>query len=137
MLKQFRVSTTIDAPAERVWRFLIDTHTWHKWGPSVKKVKCFQRYISKEAAGQVLTPLGIWLPFQIQRFEAPHYWDWRVAGVNATGHRVEPIGKKRCSLTFTVPWWSAPYLLICRQALTRIRRTIEQYGWSDDDLLAS
>jgi hypothetical protein len=128
MLNHFRVSTTIDASAERVWRYLTDTHTWHQWGPSVKKVRCVQRYISEGAAGQILTPLGIWLPFQIQQFEAPHFWDWRVAGVSATGHRVEPTGENRCLLTFTVPWWSAPYLLICRQALARIRQTIERYG---------
>jgi hypothetical protein len=64
--------------------------------------------------------LGIWLPFYITTFEDGRYWDWRVAGLAATGHRVDPLGSRRCRLSFTVPAWAIGYGIVCRRALTHI-----------------
>ncbi len=66
------------------------------------------------------------MPFVVGIVEPESYWDWRVAGVAATGHRVEPLGPNRCRLTFTVPGWAFGYGLVCRLALMRIDRLLMQ-----------
>jgi len=48
-----------------VWDLVTDTTQWPRWGPTVKAVRTSQRYISKSSEGQVLTPLGLWLPFVV------------------------------------------------------------------------
>jgi hypothetical protein len=35
---------------------------------------------------------------------------------------VEALGPDRCRVGFGVPWVAAPYLLVCRAAIIRIRR---------------
>jgi hypothetical protein len=59
-------------------------------------------------------------------FEPVRYWDWRVGGITATGHRVDPLGPHHCRLAFTMPRWAAPYRVICRAALKRIERLLAQ-----------
>jgi hypothetical protein len=44
---------------------------------------------------------------------------WKVAGVSATHHRVEPVGGGT-RVTIAVPWWAAAYLTVCSIALHRI-----------------
>jgi hypothetical protein len=90
-----------------------------------------QRLIAAGLRGRVRTPVGIWLPFQIVTFEPECYWDWRVGGVTATGHRVAPLGPHRCRLTFTVPMWAAPYGGVCRAALKRIERLVAETATDD------
>ncbi len=111
-----------DVPSARVWRLITDTQTWPVWGPSVRAVDCQDRYIRAGSRGRILTPVGLWLPFVVGAFEPGSYWDWRVAGVPATGHRVESVGSNRCRLTFSVPAWAFGYGLVCRLALLRIDR---------------
>lgn len=115
-----------DVPSTRMWRLITDTRTWPLWGPTVLKVDCADRYIRAGSIGRVCTPLGVWLPFVIGAFKPQSYWDWRVAGVTATGHRVESVGPNRCRLTFTVPAWAFGYGLVCRLALLRIDRCLKQ-----------
>ena len=74
---------------------------------------------------------GVSLTFAVTSFEEGSFrdgcdekgraWSWAVAGVAATGHRVgaAPGG---CLVTFSVPWWAPPYLLVCAVALRRIDR---------------
>ena len=118
------VGTHIDAPVSRVWRLMTDTQTWTHWGPSLKEVDSPQRFIRAGLTGRIRTPFGIWVPFIIDRFEPEHYWDWRVGGVAATGHRVDPRGPDQCRLTFTVPVWAAGYTVVCRVASNRIKRLL-------------
>lgn len=118
------VGTHIDAPASRVWRLTTDTPSWTRWGPSVREVDSPERFIRAGLTGRIRTPFGIWVPFTIDTFEPEHYWDWRVGGVAATGHRVNPRGPDRCRLTFTVPVWAAGYTIVCRVALNRIKRLL-------------
>ena len=117
-------SQMLDAPAESVWRLITDTRSWPRWGPTVTAVDCPERYIREGSTGRVRTPLGIWLPFTVERFEPEHYWDWRVGGVAATGHRVKPLGQQQCELAFTVPYWAFGYGVVCRAALKRIERLL-------------
>jgi len=121
-------SKPLEAPVDRVWRLITDTQTWHRWGPSVRAVDCDDRFIRSGSSGRIRTPVGVWVPFVVESFEPESYWDWRVAGVPATGHRVEPVGPNRCRLTFTVPVWAFGYGLVCRLALMRIDRLLIQAG---------
>ncbi|MGB5248977.1 MAG: SRPBCC family protein [Gammaproteobacteria bacterium] len=122
----FSTTTEIAAPAARVWSILIDTHLWPVWGPSLRRVRSAGRFIDATTTGRLQTTPGIWLSFEIDRFEDGRYWSWRVAGVPATGHRVESLGRHRCRLSFEVPMLAAPYLAVCRVACRRIRAMAER-----------
>jgi hypothetical protein len=121
---EFAVSRTLGATVDRVWRLIIDTQMWTQWGPSVRAVQCQDRFVREGSVGRIQTPLRIWVPFVVDRFEPFSYWDWRVAGIPATGHRVEPEGGRRCRLSFTFPTWAAPYAFVCQLALKRIDRLL-------------
>lgn len=119
------VSRILNAPVDRIWHLIIDTQTWTRWGPSVRNVQCRDRFIRQGSIGRIQTPLRIWVPFAVDRFEPFSYWDWRVGGIPATGHRVEPEGYHRCRLSFTFPKWAAPYALVCQLAMKRIERLLD------------
>jgi uncharacterized protein YndB with AHSA1/START domain len=38
-MKAFEASTTIHAPAERVWAVLVDTAAWPEWDPSCERIE--------------------------------------------------------------------------------------------------
>ena len=116
----------LDASAAQVWMLITDTFTWPDWGPSVRAVDCRQRFIRENSRGRIQTPLGFWLPFRVTTFEPESYWDWRVAGVAATGHRIVPLGNQRCRLSFTAPAWAFGYGPVCRLALMRIDRLLRR-----------
>jgi hypothetical protein len=69
----------------------------------------------------VRTVLGAWLPFEVTEFTEGRSWRWRVAGLPATSHLVEPR-PGGCRVTFGVPFAAAPYALVCQEALRRIER---------------
>jgi hypothetical protein len=69
---------------------------------------------------------GLWVPFEITQWREGSFWSWKVLGLPATGHRVEPLPHGRCSLAFTVPMVAAPYLLVCRSAIERIERILTE-----------
>ena len=121
-----QVSKLIHAPIEVVWEVLIDTRQWPIWGPSVKAVSCSQRYITAGLQGQLKTVVGLWTNFEITDFEPQRYWHWKVAGIPATGHRLEKRGESSCELIFEMPFVALPYALICRQAANRIAKLAEQ-----------
>jgi uncharacterized protein YndB with AHSA1/START domain len=114
----------LDAPAGRVWHLITDIRSWPRWGPSVRAVECRDRFIRAGSTGRIRTPFGFWVPFVIEDFEPERYWDWRVGGIAATGHRVEPRGLGQCELSFSVPIWAAGYGVVCRAALARIERIL-------------
>jgi len=115
----------IAAPASVAWRLLVDTHEWPRWGPSVRAVAAPARCIGPGVHGRVQTAAGLWLPFQITDWRPERYWAWRVGGVAATGHGVEPIDPRRCRVCFLIPRWAPFYRPICRQALRRIAALAE------------
>ncbi|MEM9489338.1 MAG: SRPBCC family protein [Myxococcota bacterium] len=125
MTRSFAIRHAIAAPAERVWMLLTDTEFWPRWGPSVVAVDCAQRFIERGSTGRVKTALGAWLSFAITEYEPDCYWRWRVAGIPATGHRVEPLGRQRCRLLFEIPIIAAPYAAVCHVASRRLARLAE------------
>ena len=119
-------SIEIQAPAAAAWELLTDTRRWSQWGPSVVEADCDGHLIGPGSVGWVQTIVGLRLPFRITEFEAGRRWCWEVAGIPATGHRVEALGPDRCRVVFEVPLLAAPYLTVCRLAGLRIRRILEE-----------
>jgi hypothetical protein len=113
----------VDAPAPLVWGLLADPARWPSWGPSVRRATIDADRLGLGVTGSVATVLGVTVPFEVTAFEPGRRWAWRVSGVAATDHRVEALGPDRCRVGFGVPWVAAPYLLVCRVAIARIRRT--------------
>lgn len=114
------VAIEIAAPPEKVWDLLVDTKCWAQWGPSITEVECQERYIRLGSRGWVRIPLGVWIPFEITDFDPERRWGWRVLGMPATGHRLEPIDARRTKLIFELPPLAFPYALVCRLAGKRI-----------------
>ena len=114
------------APAPAAWKLLTDTSRWPEWGPSVSRVESAEQQIGPGSTGRVLTTFGVWLPFRVTEFVAGQRWGWEVAGIPATGHRVESLGPDRCRVVFEVPLLATPYLAVCRLAAQRIRSILEQ-----------
>lgn len=124
-LFQLALTRTIAADAALVWDILTDTRLWPEWGPSVVAVDHEGSHIHAGSTGWVKIPIGTWLFFRVTDFDPGHAWKWRVSGVPATGHRVEPLSPGECSLTFEVPSVAAPYLTVCKRAADRIARLAE------------
>ena len=120
--RPFRASAEALAPAATAWEILTDTTLWSSWGPSVRSVRCDERWLNAGVTGAVQLSIGPWLSFVIERFEPPFYWDWRVAGLHATGHRIEALGASRCRISFEFSAWAAPYYPVCRIAAVRVAR---------------
>ena len=119
-------SLDITAPASTAWHLLIDTRAWPHWGPSLRAVDSPRRLIGPGVQGRVQTAPGLWLPFEITDWEPDRAWSWRVAGLPATGHRVEPLAAERCRVRFLIPHWAPFYRPVCRAALRRIAALIRQ-----------
>jgi uncharacterized protein YndB with AHSA1/START domain len=113
------ISRRIAAGPEIVWRQLTDLQAWPRWGPSITSASIDADVLALGVRGRVTTAVGVTLPFEVTAFVDGRSWAWRVAGVPATGHRVEPDGDG-CRVTFTVPWWAPGYLAVCAIALRRI-----------------
>lgn len=116
------VSRIVEAPAHKVWQTLTDTRLWPLWGPSVGKVKTSTPVIGPDHTGHVQVFGAVWVPFVITQFEPGRFWRWRVGTVPATGHRVTAIDRRHSRLSFDVPLWAAPYLIVCLWAIKRIQR---------------
>jgi hypothetical protein len=119
-------SVEILAPASAAWKLLTDTTRWTEWGPSISRVESAEQYIGPGSTGRVQTIIGVWLPFRVTEFVAGQRWGWEVAGIPATGHRVESLGPDRCRVSFEVPLLAVPYLAVCKLAAQRIRNILEQ-----------
>lgn len=119
------VHHSVNADAADVWAILADTRCWSEWGPSVTGVEHVPPMLHAHSTGRVRLVIGVWLPFQVTHFEAGRSFRWRVAGVSATGHRVEPLGHGRSRIVFEVPTLAAPYALVCKYACKRIASLAE------------
>ena len=121
-MRRLRVWRQIEAPATVVWDLLIDLDRWPAWGPSVRSAALDAGTFEAGATGTVTPAVGPQLPFEITAFDPGERWGWRVAGVEATEHVVQPRGTARCRVGFGVPWPLAPYLAVCAVALRRLDR---------------
>jgi hypothetical protein len=119
-----RISRRIGAPAAEVWLLLVDTRTWTRWGPSIRAVESDEIVIGAATRGRVQVLGGVWLPFEVTQWVPGRYWAWKVGGIEATGHRVNPVDERNCRLSFEVPLWAAPYLIVCWWAVKRINKLV-------------
>jgi hypothetical protein len=118
--RRLDVSRAVDAPPERCWDLLRDTERWPEWGPSLAAVESPTRYVEPGLAGRVKPVVGPWLPFRVTAV-ADRRWTWRVAGVPATGHRVEAgPTPTQCRVAIEVPPLAFPYVPVCVLALSRL-----------------
>ena len=123
--RRIAVSRRLACSPESAWRVVTDTACWAQWGPSITRVRCSHRFVGPGSTGSVRTALGFWVPFAITDYEHLRFWSWRVGRFRATGHRLTAIGEHACRLSFDLPWWAFPYVLICLAALARIGRICE------------
>jgi hypothetical protein len=114
------VHRDIAAPAHVSWHLLTDVTQWPEWGPSVRSARLHEDGFGLGSTGVVSTVLGVDLPFEITAFDPGVRWAWKVAGVPATDHTVTALGPDRSRVGFGVPSIAAPYLAVCRRALTRL-----------------
>lgn len=124
------VSREIAASPAAAWDVLVDTRQWPRWGPSVAAVRVEVPVIAAGTRGHVRARVGPWVPFEVTAFDPGHRWAWRVAGMPATGHRVEPMAGG-CRVVFEVPLLAAGYALVCRRALAGIAALVEDGTRSD------
>ena len=115
------VSRRVTASPEVVWALLVDLDAWPSWGPSVAAASLDDDRLRLGSRGTVRTAVGLSLRFEVTEFEEGRRWAWWVAGVPATGHRVDPR-PDGCEVTFDVPRWAPAYLAVCWLALRRIDR---------------
>ena len=115
-----RVGQFYSIAPEILWDVITDTLKWPLWGPTVRSTRCSDRYIGMGTKGQVLTSVGIRLPFIVTHYEHLRFWSWKVGPFRATGHRLDSVQTGGCNLWFETPMIAAPYALICRKALVNI-----------------
>lgn len=114
------VRRRIAAPAETVWNILTALEQWPKWGPTVTAAELAGAApLHLGSCGQVRTPVGLPLPFEINEFEPGRMWAWKIAGVPATKHGVEPASGG-CRAWMSAPLWAPAYLPVLAVALRRI-----------------
>jgi len=123
-MKHFAATVDVAAEPEAIWPLLAEFRRWPEWGVSVTDVKSDADEVTAGATGRVRTAFGLWLPFVIGDVIPQSFWDWRVAGVAATGHYLEPRGAFT-QVGFTVPWPAAPYGAVLGMSLRRIKRIAE------------
>lgn len=126
MNQLIKAGINIQAPAHDVWRIITDTEIWPEWGPSVRNVRCSDRFINSGSRGYVQTAFGFWVPFEISGYIYNERWTWRIYHMQATGHRIKRISNDQCRLIFDMPLFMAPYWFICAFAVRRIRHLAEQ-----------
>ena len=107
-------------PADSVWVLLTEPQYWPDWGPSVRSAELRAPKMQLGATGSVKTIVGLELDFEITAYEEGSRWAWKVAGMDATDHRVESLGPDRCRVGFGVGWPAAPYLAVCQVALRKL-----------------
>ena len=124
-LTRISIGKRYHASPRVVWDLITDTTKWPLWGPTVKGVQLPERFIRNDSRGRVLTVFNIWVPFAIVKFEDGCFWSWKVASLDATGHRLQPT-EKGCKLWFEVPIIAFPYVLVCQMALNRIQNLLSK-----------
>ncbi|WP_308192198.1 SRPBCC family protein [Mycobacterium sp. MYCO198283] len=117
------VTRVIAAAPKTVWDILVDLEAWPVWGPTIRRAELnppgAPATLKLGSTGRVWPPIGPGVPFRVTEFDDGHLWAWRVAGIPATKHFVEPHADG-CVAGFAAPLPAAPYLSVCAVALQRI-----------------
>ncbi len=127
-MERIRASIEVAASAATVWPLLAEFRYWPEWGPTVRAVESEAREVAPGVQGRLQTVARVWLSFEITSVEPLHSWDWKVAGIPATGHHLVALGPDRCSVEFTAPRLVAPYVVVLRKGLQRIKNMAEAVG---------
>ena len=124
-MRHIRTSIEIDVATGAVWKLISHFNHWPSWGPTVVDVESDADAVAVGVTGRVKTIAGPWLPFEITEVDQGRSWTWKVAGIPATGHRVSAQGEARTLVEFTAPIAVAPYALVLRAGLRRLKRLAE------------
>lgn len=124
-MKHIGARIEIAAPAASVWRLIAEFEHWPAWGPTVRAVESSAATVAPGVKGRVRTPLGLWLPFEVTTVEHERCWEWKVAGVPATGHELRVVDPRRTEVRFTAPWAFGFYAPVLRSGLRRLRALAE------------
>lgn len=127
------VARDVRVPPETAIETLRDVRTWPEWSPTIGAVECDDRLVREGTRGRVRVA-GAWLPFRVTGFSGRR-WRWRVAGVPATGHRVEGYagGADRSRVGIEAPLVAVGYVPVCRRALDRFAALVEATGHDGGD----
>ncbi|WP_245810881.1 SRPBCC family protein [Halorubrum halodurans] len=119
------VAREVRVAPEVAMEALRDTRTWPDWSPAIGAVESEDRYVRAGTRGRVRVA-GVWVPFRLTSYSGRR-WEWRVAGIPATGHRVEGYAgdADRCRVVIEVPLVAAGYVPVCRRALDRFAGLVE------------
>jgi hypothetical protein len=120
-----RSTIDIASPPGRVWDLIARFEHWPAWGTTVEAVEPPAGQVRVGVKGRVKTIVGPWLPFEITAVIEGVSWGWKVAGIPATGHQIEPIDTG-CRVTFTAPVWAPFYLPVLHRALVRLERSAHE-----------
>ncbi len=89
---RFDHSTTVNAPAERVWAVFSDVAHWPDWTPTVESVERLDegalRVGARTRIRQPKLPVAVW---EVTELKDGEYFEWvsRAPGIKTTGgHRV-------------------------------------------------
>lgn len=128
LIGMITISRHIEAPAERVWTQLVETRYWPTWGVTILDVDGPDR-LAAGTTGRVRTVVGLWLDFSITEYdEAEMFWEWVVAGIPATTHRVISRSPGACTAEIGVPRWAPPYVGPVWLSLRRLERLATNRG---------
>ncbi len=120
-MAQLRSSLDIASHPGVVWDLISRFEHWPTWGVTISAVEPSVGRVQTGLTGRVKTVAGLWLPFEITAVVEGEQWSWKVAGIHATGHRVERT-EEGCRVTFTAPIWAPFYLPVLERALTLLER---------------
>ncbi|WP_293030620.1 SRPBCC family protein [Natronococcus sp.] len=121
--RRLEASHVLAAPPAAAWELLVDTRRWPEWSPLISGVDATDACVRAGTTGRVRIP-GAWLPFEVVDC-TDRRWTWRVAGISATGHRVDELGADRCRVVFELPLSGTGYVPVCLRALERIEAVLE------------
>ena len=104
-MREFRATTSIDAPLEQVWSVLANVERWSEWTASIKHIEPLTsppfRIGSRFRVDQPKLPSAVW---EVTVFEPQRRFIWqnKRAGVTVVADHVLQDSGHGCAVTLTV-----------------------------------